>query len=333
MSENQSPDPQFRHIQVIPSGALIGADILIDDVRTLTVDAERELRQAWLQYEVIRIRGQQLDQAEQSAFGQRFGQFQLSNPLPSPLTRSDLPGIGRPHEVRQAPRDEAQPQFTFVSNVVEQGLALGGLGDGELLWHSDMSSFEAPPSATILYAIEVPPAAGHTVFASATHAAAQLTADQLAHLSRLALKHDKIIDAAGYLRQGATAVDDVRDAPGRYHPLLIRHPETGRAALYLGRRSHAYIAGLSIADSERLLDELWAHTTQPAFQWTQHWQAGDILIWDNRSVLHRREAFAASARRLLRRLVIEGDRITPYNNDVDSGKPHADIAEHAGAIA
>ena len=306
------PDRQFRHIEVIPSAGLIGADIRIADVRTLDAAAAQELRQAWLKYEVVRIRGQQLNEDEQIAFGRWFGEFQISNPLPSPVTRADLPGIGRPGEVTQAPRAENYPQFTYVSNVIENGQALGGLGDGELVWHSDMSSFEAPPTATILYAIEVPPAAGRTFFTSAVKATADLPADRLQQLAALSLKHDQIIDAAGYLRPGAEAVQDVSISPGRVHPLLIRHPETQHPALYLGRRPYAYLSDFAIAASETLLDELWTHVTQEKYQWVQQWQAGDILIWDNRSLLHRRESFASSDRRLLRRLVIRGQAVLPY---------------------
>ncbi|WP_050462920.1 TauD/TfdA dioxygenase family protein [Herbaspirillum autotrophicum] len=305
-------DAQFQRIEVIPSAGLIGADIRIPDVRLLDAATAQELRQAWLKYEVIRIRGQQLNEDEQITFGRWFGEFQISNPLPSPVTRADLPGIGRPGEVTQAPRAALYPQFTYVSNVIEQGLALGGLGDGELVWHSDMSSFEAPPSATILYAIEVPPTGGRTFFASAVRATAELPASKLEQLAALALKHDKIIDAAGYLRPGAQAVQDVSISPGHLHPLLIRHPETGHPALYLGRRPYAWLSGLAVMQSEALLDELWAHVTQEKFQWVQQWQAGDILIWDNRSLLHRREAFASTDRRLLRRLVIRGEAVIPY---------------------
>ncbi len=313
------PQP-YRHIEVTPSGAGIGADVVIDDLARLDADAARELRLAWLEHQVVRLRGHRLEADQQLAFARWFGEFQISNPLPNPLARTDLPGVGTPEQVRQSVRDERRPQFTVVSNVVEQGVAVGGLGDGELTWHSDMSSFEAPPSATLLQALEVPTQGGRTFFASMERAAAALPEDVLAYWSTLALKHDRIIDAAGYLRPGVERVDDVSLSPGYFHPLVTRHQETGRPVLFLGRRPHAYVAGLPVAESERLLDQIWAHALQPQFQWTQTWQVGDLLIWDNRSVLHRREAFPPDQRRWLRRLVIRGEPVQPYRPQIGGAR-------------
>ena len=122
----------------------------------------------------------------------------------------------------------------------------------------------------------------------------------------LQLKHDSILDAGGYRRAGAQPITDVRTSPGRIHPLVWTHPETGRNALFLGRRPYSYIPGLTVEDSEALLNDLWLHATQEQFVWRQEWKTGDVLIWDNRSVLHHREAFDPQVRRHLRRLVIQG---------------------------
>ena len=104
--------------------------------------------------------------------------------------------------------------------------------------------------------------------------------------------------------------NDVRDYPGAIHPIVRTHPETGRKALYLGRRPRGYITGLPVADSEDLLDALWAHTLDPAFTWMHEWRVGDLIIWDNRCSMHRREDFDADSRRLMHRLVLKGDK--PY---------------------
>jgi taurine dioxygenase len=126
------------------------------------------------------------------------------------------------------------------------------------------------------------------------------------------LKHDNTIDAAGYVRKGMErhADEDVSVSPGRAHPLVRSHPETGRSCLYLGRRSRSYIVGLARDDSEALLDELWAHATQPQLTWSHEWRSGDVLIWDNRCVMHRREPFDPHARRLLHRVVVRGTKPT-----------------------
>ena len=89
------------------------------------------------------------------------------------------------------------------------------------------------------------------------------------------------MDSSGYLRPGYAPVTNARVSPGRYHPIICTHPETGRESLFLGRRPFAYIEGLDVAESEDLLDALWAHLDQPQFVWRQEWERGDLIIWDN----------------------------------------------------
>jgi taurine dioxygenase len=107
------------------------------------------------------------------------------------------------------------------------------------------------------------------------------------------------------MRKGYKEVTDPRTAPGARHPLVRAHPETGRMCLFLGRRRNSYVLGLELAESEALLDELWAHATRPGHTFRQQWRAGDLLIWDNRCTLHRRDAFDPAARRLLHRTQIK----------------------------
>src|SRR5262249_41378451 len=157
---------------------------------------------------------------------------------------------------------------TVVSNVVENGVALGGLGDGELMWHTDMSSYEAPPNQTILHAIEVPGGEGRTGFDNMYLAYDTLPADLRSRVDGLSLKHHATIDAAGYVRKRfADASGDIRLSPGAAHPVVCTHPETGRNCLYLGRRVKAYLVGLPLEESEALLDRLWVHATQPQYTW------------------------------------------------------------------
>ena len=111
------------------------------------------------------------------------------------------------------------------------------------------------------------------------------------------------------LRKGYKAVTDVREAVGARHP-LIRTDPSGRKALFLGRRPNSYVVGLRVADSEALLDALWAHATRDEFTWYQQWRPGDLILWDNRAVMHRRDAFDPAARRVMHRTQIKGDR--PY---------------------
>jgi taurine dioxygenase len=101
-------------------------------------------------------------------------------------------------------------------------------------------------------------------------------------------------------------VSDVRDTMGARHPLVRTDPTTGRKALFLGRRSNSYVVGLPVADSEALLDALWAHATQPHFVMCHEWQIGDLLMWNNRAVLHRRDPFDPKSRRVMHRTQVKG---------------------------
>jgi taurine dioxygenase len=120
--------------------------------------------------------------------------------------------------------------------------------------------------------------------------------------------HDETYNSAGQMRKGFKEVTDPRQAPGAHHPVFRSHPVTGKKGLYLGRRRNAYILGLPLEESERLLDELWAHASRPEFVWGHEWRVGDTLIWDNRCLIHRRDSFDPEARRMMHRVQIRGER-------------------------
>ena len=121
-------------------------------------------------------------------------------------------------------------------------------------------------------------------------------------------KHDPSYTSDGVLRKDFIAYSDPSMGPGPCHPLVRKHPETGRKALYLGRRFNSYVLGLTVEDSEELLDCLWAHATQDRFLYEHVWSLGDVLIWNNRCVMHRREAFNPKMRRRMHRAQTAGDR-------------------------
>lgn len=106
---------------------------------------------------------------------------------------------------------------------------------------------------------------------------------------------------------GLPDVTDVATCPGSIHPIIQQHPVTGKNFLYLGRRLNAYVVGYSVADSEALLNKLWRYTQSPEFSWTQHWAVGDILIWDNRCTMHRRDSFDENTRRVMWRTQIQSN--------------------------
>ncbi|MCH9673499.1 MAG: TauD/TfdA family dioxygenase, partial [Gammaproteobacteria bacterium] len=121
------------------------------------------------------------------------------------------------------------------------------------------------------------------------------------------IKHDATHTSVGDLRVGFDEVSDPREVPGAPHPIIRTHPESGKRALFLGRRYMAYVLGLSVEDSEALLDEIWHYAAHDDDCWTQQWKTGDVVLWDNRAVMHRRASFDASERRRMHRTQLIGD--------------------------
>jgi len=198
------------------------------------------------------------------------------------------------------------PEIYVVSNVIENGVAIGSLGAGEAVWHTDMSYLPAPPKASMLYSLEVPPVGGNTSFCDMYAAFESLPPALKARALGLRVKHDGTYNSGGFVRQGVTPTDDPRQAPGMMHPLVCTHPESGRKMLYLGRRRMAWIEDLSLVESDALLDEIWAHATAQSLVWTHVWQVGDLVLWDNRCTMHRRDPFDANTRRVMHRTQVKG---------------------------
>ena len=277
-------------------GASFGADIVDVDLSSLGDEEFSAIYAAWLDRAVLRIRGQRLDDDTLMDFSRRFGPLETA-PY-GRITKEELAKL-------------ANPYLATISNIVVNGRPIGGLGAAEAAWHTDMSYIEHPPTASILYAVEVPEEGGATHFCNMIGALQSLP-PELARRARAArLKHDAAHDSIGKLRTGHHDVDDPRDAPGAHHPMVSRHPETGIDALYLGRRQDAYVEGLALAESEALLDAVWRYVALDDDAWTQHWRVGDVVVWDNRSVMHRRAAFDPAARRLMRRAQVRADTTMP----------------------
>ena len=230
------------------------------------------------------------------------------------FSRNDLIGFSRRFgELDPAPIQETGRRFVeghseiyVVSNVIENGEPIGSLGAREAVWHTDMSYLEDPPKASMLYALEIPPEGGNTYFCSMYRAYEALPDKLRRSVESYVLKHDATYNSGGYVRQGTVAVDDPLHSPGSYHPLVCTHPETGRRLLYIGRRRNAYIQGLSLSKSEALLDELWSYATPEESVWHNVWRVGDLVLWDNRCAMHRRDSFDAASRRIMHRTQIKG---------------------------
>ena len=268
-------------LQVTPLAEPLGAEIGgVDLSEPMDDSVFKEIHEAWLEHLVLRFRGQSLTDPQLMAFSRRFGE--LDPPGPNPYGRPFLAD---------------HPEMNVISNIREQGVPIGGLGDGEAIWHADMTYVEKPPKGAMLYALEVPPSGGDTYWASMYLAYETLPGELKARIAGRRAVHDATYNSAGERRKGA--------APGARHPLVLTHPESGRPALFLGRRRNGCIEGLDPHESEALLDRLWAHATQPRFTFRQQWRVGDVVLWDNRCTLHRRDAFDPAARRLMHRTQIK----------------------------
>jgi taurine dioxygenase len=271
-----------------PLGAKVSGVDLAGPLAQSDVDA---IEDAWRRRFVVVIHGQTLSDPQLLAFSKYFGD--LDPPGPNPYGE---------------PFNKAHPEINVISNVVEDGKPIGNLGDGEAVWHADMTYVDVPPKAAILHSLEVPPGGGNTYFADMFAAYETLPDDLKKAAEGKVAVHDASRNSAGMLRKGYREVTDVRETVGAKHPLVRHDPNTGRKALFLGRRPNSYVVGLSVADSEALLDALWAHATQPRFAMCHEWQVGDVLMWNNLSVLHRRDPFDAKTRRVMHRTQIKGNQ-------------------------
>jgi taurine dioxygenase len=277
-------------IAVIPTTPVLGAEIRVGDLRSLDEAAFERVLRAWHDHAVVLFRGQALSDRDLIAFSRRFGD----------LDWAPIQETGRRFV-------EGMPEIYIVSNVKVNGEPIGSLGDGEAVWHTDMSYLDMPPKASMLYALEIPTSGGNTSFCS-MYAVYDALPDALKRrIAGLEIKHDGTYNSGGYVRQGVAATDDPRTSPGAMHPLVCTHPDTGRRMLYLGRRRNAYIGGLELAESEALLDELWSYVERPELAWEHVWRVGDLVLWDNRCTMHRRDAFDPEQRRVMHRTQVKGE--------------------------
>ena len=270
-------------ISTRPLSPAFGAEVLGVDIENgLTDEAFQDIIALWRRHLVLLIRGQTIGDERLLKFARRFGALDPAPQLDK--TRSSPDGY---------------PEIAVVSNVVENGAPLGGLGHGDLAWHSDMTYVADPPVGCILHAWEAPAGAGRTHFANLRAALAALSPEDRARIATLGSVHDNAYTSAGTRRQGVEG----GDAP-RVHPLVIEHPSWGEDALLIGRQRGAAIVGLPTEESDALLARIWEAATRPENTIAHDWRAGDVVIWDNLLTLHRRDAFDGAARRILHRAQI-----------------------------
>jgi taurine dioxygenase len=272
-------------MEVVPLSSTLGAEILgVDAARPIDEATFEAILEAWYRHLVIVLRGQDLDEAAQVRFAQRFGEL-------API-----------HTSQHSAANEA---VMYIGNRVQDGRIAGALPLGEMQFHSDQCYQERPAMATMLYAIEIPSAGGHTLFADA-YAALEAVPPAI----RKAIETRKAVHVYDY---GGVVLDrKTMVAPSEglscAHPVVRTHPATGRKSLYVNRLMTHHIEGIPAEESERLLDILFATLERPEFVYEHRWRVGDVLLWDNRCTVHARRDFDPNERRWMRRVTIRGDR-------------------------
>jgi taurine dioxygenase len=286
-------------MKVIPTGRALGAEITGIDLSKDVSAAQREfIVNAYIENLVLLFRGQSLSFDDLLRLRELFG--------PPGKAADQLLGLGR----KKYLPDDVPDDITIVSNIVDaQGKPIGALGDGEAYWHTDSSFTETPISASLLHAVEVTEHGGETAFLNMYRAYEELPAGLAARINGKFANHSKVHNSAGVRRPEFADVTDPSKAPGVRHPIVRTHPASKRKCLYLGRRLNSYIFDLPLAESEKTLDELWAHACQDKYAWEHKWRVGDLIVWDNRCTMHHRNAFAPNSRRLMHKSTTAGEPV------------------------
>ncbi len=272
-----------------PLSDALGAEVRgLDLARPLDGETVAALRSAWLDHLILLFRDQDLTQEQLVAATAHFGE--VSN-------------IARPDEYRTSGQRKLHPGVMLISNVRENGVPIGALPDGEMMFHHDMLHAKVPHDGTLLYARELPSEGGHTLFANLYAAY-----DTLPEAVRAPLEGKRAFHHYNY---GSQHKGDGKGTPAfaeSSHPVFRTHPETGRKAIYVNRLMTEQVEGLPRAESDRLLASVYDHAEQPRFVYEHVWRVGDAMLWDNRCTMHARTDFPPERRLFWRTTVIGRDR-------------------------
>ena len=279
----QTSRPANQNFAIRPLSLVLGAEIIGLDLGQPLDPATRDaVYDAFVRYHVLCFRDQALSKPQQIAFSEQFGTLER-------------------HIARN--RGAENPWVHIVSNLGPDGQPSGKVGSQQ--WHSDKSFRPEPSLATILHAVTLPPEGGNTCFADMTEAYAALSAEERAELDGIRVIHSWELSQQ---KSGLTATqEEIRDAPPMSHPLVRVHPDSGRKALFMGQHA-SHFDGRPMAEGRAHLAALQAHATQDRFVYRHQWRTGDVLMWDNRCLLHRADANFDAARyaRVLHRTCLRG---------------------------
>ncbi|MGC5015433.1 TauD/TfdA dioxygenase family protein [Streptosporangium sp. DT93] len=269
-----------------PLGPHFGARVEGLDLATATDGELLAVRAALVDRKVLFFSGQDLDEDSQVALGRRIGELTVSHPV--------IEGV-----------DEAHPEIYALDS------ADNGFAD---VWHTDVTFMPRPPLGSILRAVVLPPTGGDTNWADSQLAYDSLSAPVRDLADRLTAVHDGTREFGYYLAQRRGGRGNVweDEAVTRLepveHPVVRVHPETGRRGIFVNPGFTSHIAGVSEAESRAILDLLYAHLTKPEHIVRHRWSVGDVAMWDNRSTSHYANRDYGTARRVMHRITLRGDR-------------------------
>ncbi|BCK71386.1 taurine dioxygenase [Streptomyces libani subsp. rufus] len=275
-------DRPYERFEVVPQAATIGAEIRgLDLSRPLSAELRTELNRALLEWKVLFFRGQRLSSPAQREFARNWGELE-TNPLLAPGDSED---------------------------VVRFDKRAGGVPTFENVWHTDVTFRERPAMGAVLQLRTVPPAGGDTMWADMAAAYDNLPPEIRARINEARAVHDYLPGFARFYSPAQLAPFQ-EEFPPVVHPVVRRHPETGRRMLFVNASFTTRIVGLGRAASDRLLRLLFQQAQVPEYQVRWRWQPGDLAFWDNRATQHYAVNDYGTHRRVAERVAIAGDR--PY---------------------
>ena len=280
--------PQNGNFTIRPLDGLMGAELQGLDL-SVPLDAPlvHEILDAFLAHHILIFRDQDLSKEDQVSFTENFGELE--------------------GHVHRLPNSKKLPPLHIVNNLDPDGHPTAKPhSTGNYHWHTDKSYHAVPSLATLLHARELPPRGGDTLFANTTRGYATLPEETKQRIEDLRVIHSWEASRRNTGNAPATEAEK-KDRPPVIHPLVRTHPSTGKKALYVGMHT-SHVEGMSEGESRALLDSLANHTTKPEFVYTHTWRPGDLVMWDNRCLLHRADTNydMDKHRRILYRTVVKG---------------------------
>ena len=272
-------------IEIVPLTDRIGAEVGgVDLSRRVVPETAAKLQSAWHDYVLLLFRGQTLSDDHLKSSTRWLGAM---SEITMPTDR----------------RGDDDLAIALVSNIIDEaGRPIGALGDGDMWFHHDNSFTAEPDKATFLYAVELPSDGGNTLFGNGYLAYSALP-DRLRH----EIEGRRVLQVYDYTVREKPDLDNLDGVPHHWQPAVVKHPVTGKGALYVDRLMSAAIEGLSRPDSDALLDELFPYIERTDYEHV--WQLGDFVIWDNRCSVHARTDFPPDQRRLLKRGKVAGETL------------------------